>query len=113
MAANVMSTAVLGLVAAWTSPATGPPVVGKRVLRSFSAGPICASDRAPAVPLSLSAFSTVEGEALGNLPSRIAAAPVTWGAAIEVPLSVQMAVFETREAETMFEAGAQMSTAGP
>src|SRR5688572_32936388 len=56
---------------------------------------------------------TVAGDALGLDWRMRAATPATWGDAIEVPLSVAVAVLLEIHAERMLEPGAKMSTTLP
>ena len=58
-------------------------------------------------------FLTVAGDAAGLLCRNRAATPATWGVAIEVPLSVAVAVSLVRYAEIMLEPGAKISTTLP
>ena len=51
-------------------------------------------------------FRTVAGEAPGELCRILAATPATCGAAIDVPLSVAVAVLLVKYAERMAEPGA-------
>jgi hypothetical protein len=58
-------------------------------------------------------FLTVAADAPGLFCSTRAATPATWGVAIDVPLSVAVAVLLVRHAERMFDPGAKMSTTLP
>ena len=59
------------------------------------------------------AVRTAAGEAPGLLWRNRAATPATCGAAIDVPLSVAVAVSLVRQVERMLEPGAKMSTTLP
>ncbi len=67
----------------------------------------------PVVALSLTAAATVAGVAVGSPCRYSAAAPATCGVAIDVPLSVAVAVSEVYHDETMLEPGANRSTQVP
>ena len=56
---------------------------------------------------------TVAGDAPGFACRMRAATPATWGEAIDVPLSVAVAVSLVRHAERMLDPGAKMSTTLP
>jgi hypothetical protein len=58
-------------------------------------------------------FLTVAGDALGLLCKKRAATPATCGVAIEVPLSVAVAVSLLNQDDKMLEPGANISTTLP
>ena len=58
-------------------------------------------------------FLTVAGDAPGLLCRIRAATPATCGLAIDVPLNVAVAVSLVRQADTMLEPGAKISTTLP
>lgn len=58
-------------------------------------------------------FLTVAGDAVGLLCRNLAATPATCGVAIDVPLSVAVAVSLVRHADMMLEPGAKISTTLP
>ena len=60
-----------------------------------------------------SSFLTVAGDAPGLLCRNRAATPVTWGVAIEVPLSVAVAVSLPFDDDRMLDPGAKISTTAP
>ncbi len=63
----------------------------------------------PAVDPPTSACATVAGEACGDPVRYSAATPATWGAAIDVPLIVAVAVSEECPADLMLDPGANRS----
>ena len=67
----------------------------------------------PEVALPVSVAATVAGAAPGVPCSTSAAAPVTCGVAIEVPLIVLVAVSDVSHEDVMFWPGAKMSTQVP
>jgi hypothetical protein len=60
-----------------------------------------------------SALRTCVGDSAPFAPRRRAAAPATWGEAIEVPLIVFVAVDDVYQADLMLEPGAKMSRQFP
>ena len=68
---------------------------------------------APDVALVVSAETTSAGVADGFADRYSAAAPVTCGVAIDVPLMVFVAVFELYQSDVMLTPGALMSTQLP
>ena len=58
-------------------------------------------------------FLTVAGDAVGLPCSIRAATPVAWGDAIEVPLSVAVAVLLLNHEDRMLDPGAKISTPAP
>ena len=71
----------------------------------------------PTIALSVAMHAIVEATSLAEYCGRAlrswAAAPATWGHAIEVPERVAVAVSEETPAPRMDEPGARMSTHGP
>lgn len=74
-------------------------------------GPV--SFTTPLAEVSLRIDATSIGESEGLLPSRIAAAPATCGAAIDVPFLSIVAVSDPIEALRISSPGAQISRQGP
>src|SRR3954449_3770799 len=81
------------------------PVPGLVYSRRFGE-PVPALVTTPLVAWPVSAEATVAGDAPGLVCRYRAAAPVTCGVAIEVPLMVFVAVFEVSQDEVMFWPGA-------
>ena len=67
----------------------------------------------PGTAAASSAASTALGVAEGCSPRYTAAAPVVWGAAIDVPLMVLVAVSEVSQSDAMLTPGANQSTQVP
>jgi hypothetical protein len=67
----------------------------------------------PAVAPTVNVAETCAGLHEGCMARSIAAAPATWGEAIEVPLRTLVAVFEVAQSEVIWTPGAYRSTQGP
>ena len=80
---------------------------------SLFGDPAPASLTLPTGAVSTIAAATAAGDAVGTSLRRSATAPVTWGAAIDVPLFVVVAVSEVRHADRTTEPGANRSTHVP
>jgi len=79
------------------------------VYKSRSGEPVPRPLSTPVVALLFSAWATSAGDAAGCASRYTAAAPATWGEAIEVPLNVVVATSLVKNAEVMFVQGANRS----
>ena len=89
----------------------GAPAASEKASRFLEPAPM--ELRRPAVALLVRKATTAAGDAAGLAAKASAATPATWGAAMEVPLKVLIAVALVFQADVMLVPGAKISRQVP